>query len=89
MVTRQLDLDPASPLITAAPPDARTIVITTAKAPPDIRAAIEPHADVIVAGQETVDLKAAVNALAEQGTPAHAHRGRPAPARPAARGRAA
>ena len=67
VVTRQLDLDPASPLITAAPPDARTIVITTAKAPPDIRAAIEPHADVIVAGQETVDLKAAVNALAERG----------------------
>ena len=67
MVTRQLDLDPDSPLITAAPPDARTIVITTEKAPPDIRAAIEPHADVIVAGEETVDLKAAVNALAERG----------------------
>jgi riboflavin biosynthesis pyrimidine reductase len=67
VVTRQLDLDPDSPLITAAPPDARTIVITTEKAPPDIRAAIEPHAEVIVAGEETVDLRAAVNALAERG----------------------
>ena len=28
---------------------------------------IEPHADVIVAGEETVDLKAAVSALAERG----------------------
>ena len=67
VVTGRLDLDPDSPLITAAPPDARTIVITTAQAPPDRRAAIEPHADVIVAGEETVDLKAAVAALAERG----------------------
>ena len=67
VVTRRLDLDPDSPLITAAPPDARTIVITTAKAPRDVRTAIEPHADVIIAGQETVDFEAAVNALAERG----------------------
>ena len=67
VVTRRLDLDPDSPLITAAPPDARTIVITTAAAPQDIRAAIEPRADVIVAGEESVDLKAAVAALAERG----------------------
>jgi riboflavin biosynthesis pyrimidine reductase len=67
VVTRQLDLDPDSPLITAAPPDARTIVITTAKAPRDVRAAIEPHADVVIAGQETIDFEAAVNALAERG----------------------
>jgi len=67
VITRQLDLDPDSSLITAAPPDARTIVITTAQAPPDIRIAVERHADVIIAGEDTVDLKAAVNALAERG----------------------
>jgi len=67
VVTRRLDLDPESPLITAAPPHARTIVITTASAPRDIRAALSRHADLIVAGQETVDLKAAVSALAERG----------------------
>jgi riboflavin biosynthesis pyrimidine reductase len=67
VVTRRLDLDPDSPLITAAPADARTIVITTAQAPPDIRAAVEPHADVIVAGDEGVDFQAAVAALAERG----------------------
>ena len=67
VITRSLDLDPDSPLITAAPPDARTIVITTAQAPPDIRAALEPHADVLVAGQDGVAFKAAVAALAERG----------------------
>ena len=70
VVTGRLDLDPDSPLVTAAPPYARTIVITTAEAPADRRAELARHADVIVAGQETVDLKAAVSALAERG-----HRG--------------
>lgn len=67
VVTRSLDLDPDSPLITAAPADARTIVITTAHAPADIRAALEPRADVIVAGEDGVDFKAAVAALADRG----------------------
>jgi riboflavin biosynthesis pyrimidine reductase len=67
VITRSLDLDPDSPLITAAPADARTIVITTAQAPADIKAALEPNADVIVAGDEGVDFTAAVAALAERG----------------------
>jgi len=67
VVTARLDLDPASRLIASAPPSARTIVITTAQAPADRRAALEVQAEVIVAGQETVDLKAAVTALAERG----------------------
>jgi riboflavin biosynthesis pyrimidine reductase len=67
VVTARLDLDPASPLIAAAPPDARTIVVTTARAPADRRAELARHADVIVAGDEAVDLKAAVSALAERG----------------------
>jgi riboflavin biosynthesis pyrimidine reductase len=67
VVTRRLDFDPDSPLIAAAPPHARTIVITVAQAPADRRAELARHADVIVAGDETVDLKAAVDALAERG----------------------
>ena len=67
VVTARLDLEPSSPLITLAPPSARTIVITTAQAPADRRTALEERADVIVAGQETVDLKAAIAALAERG----------------------
>jgi riboflavin biosynthesis pyrimidine reductase len=67
VVTARLDLDPASRLIASAPPWARTILITTAQAPADRRAALDGPAEVIVAGQETVDLKAAVAALAERG----------------------
>jgi riboflavin biosynthesis pyrimidine reductase len=67
VITSGLDLDPAGPLIAAAPPDARTIVITTAASPPDIRAELSRNADVIVAGEKTVDLTAAVAALAERG----------------------
>jgi riboflavin biosynthesis pyrimidine reductase len=67
VVTRRLDLDPESPLITAPPPHARTIVITVASAPRDIRAELSRHADVIIAGEETVDFKAAIKALAERG----------------------
>jgi riboflavin biosynthesis pyrimidine reductase len=67
VVTRRLDLDPEGPLISAAPAHARTIVITAARAPADRRAALARHADVVVAGDETVDLKAAVDALAARG----------------------
>jgi riboflavin biosynthesis pyrimidine reductase len=67
VVSRRLDLDPAGPLIADAPLHARTIVITTARAPGDRREELARHADVIVAGDETVDLKAAVGALAERG----------------------
>jgi riboflavin biosynthesis pyrimidine reductase len=67
VVTRRLDLDPDSPLITGAPPHARTVVITTARAPSHLRAAFARRADVIIAGEETVDFKAAVSALAERG----------------------
>ena len=67
VVSARLDLDPDGPLIAGAPPHARTIVITTARAPADRRAGLARHADVIVAGDESVDLKAAVSALAECG----------------------
>ncbi len=67
VVTRRLDLDPDSPLVAAAPPHARTIIITTARSPAGRRAELARHADVITAGEESVDLKAAVSALAGRG----------------------
>jgi riboflavin biosynthesis pyrimidine reductase len=67
VITRRLDFDADSPLIAAAPPHARTIVITVAQSPADRRAELARHADVIVAGDETVDLRAVVDALAERG----------------------
>ena len=67
VITARLDLDPASRLIATAPPHARTIVITTAQASPRRRADLAERADVIVAGEQAVDLKAAIDALAERG----------------------
>ena len=67
VVTRALDLDPGSPLLTGAPPYARTIAITTESAPADRRAAAARTAEVIVTGAASVDLAAAVDALAERG----------------------
>ena len=67
VISARLDLDPASRVFTAAPPHARTIVLTTAQAPADRRAALARHADLITAGEAAVDVKAAVRALAERG----------------------
>jgi riboflavin biosynthesis pyrimidine reductase len=67
VVTRALDLDLGSPLFTDAPAHARTIVITTQSAPPDRCATAARTAEVIVAGEASVDLKAALDALTERG----------------------
>jgi riboflavin biosynthesis pyrimidine reductase len=67
VVTGSADLDLASPLFTDPPPESRTIVITRAAAPAERRAAAATVADVIVAGDEQVDLAAAVAALADRG----------------------
>jgi riboflavin biosynthesis pyrimidine reductase len=67
VVSARLDLDPTSRLLADSPPHARTIVITGGASPPDRRAELASRADVIVAGDQDVDLKAAVEALAERG----------------------
>ncbi|MGD0700217.1 MAG: pyrimidine reductase family protein [Trebonia sp.] len=67
VITGSVDLDLATPLFTEAPADARTIVITSEAAPADRRAAAGKVADVIVAGDKTVDLPAALTALADRG----------------------
>ena len=67
VVTRKLDLDLGCALLTQAPEHARTIVITTGIAPPERRAAAARSADVIVAGESSVDLAAAAGALAARG----------------------
>jgi riboflavin biosynthesis pyrimidine reductase len=67
LVTRTLGLNLASPLFTEAPPDARTIVITCAASDDDLRAEAAKVADVIVAGDEAVDLAAALGALRDRG----------------------
>jgi len=67
LVTRTLGLNLTSPLFTETPPDARTIVITSAASDPGLREAAAEVADVIIAGEETVDLGAALDALRERG----------------------
>ncbi|WP_068924833.1 pyrimidine reductase family protein [Planobispora rosea] len=67
VVTRGLELDLSSPLFTEAEPDARTIVVTCGAAPAERRAEVARHADVIVAGDDRVDLAAAVRQLAVRG----------------------
>jgi riboflavin biosynthesis pyrimidine reductase len=67
VVTRELSLDPDSPLLAAAPLRSRTIVLTTAAAPAARRAAVARHAEVIVAGQDRLTPAAIIGALAQRG----------------------
>ncbi len=65
IVTRSLDLDPTLPLFDDPPEP--PIVITVADAPADRRATLEPLADLLEAGTGDVDLRRAVELLAERG----------------------
>lgn len=65
ILSRRLDLHPEHPMFTRAP--VRPIVITHAAAPAGRRTALARVADVIVAGDTSVDLPAALAALHERG----------------------
>lgn len=66
VVSRSLDLDPAARLF-AADGAQRTIVVTVDSSPADRRRALAGLADVVVAGDTSIDVDAAVAALAERG----------------------
>jgi riboflavin biosynthesis pyrimidine reductase len=70
VLTGRLDLDPGSALLSRAPPDARTIVITGADAPADRQAATGRLAELITV--EPGQLSAA-RAVAELGRRGYAH----------------
>ncbi|AUY49462.1 pyrimidine reductase family protein [Streptomyces sp. CB01881] len=65
VVSRSLGLDLAAPLFTE--PLVRTVVITTEDAPAESLRAVAEVADVVQAGRGSVDLRAAVAALAARG----------------------
>ncbi|MEV7022071.1 pyrimidine reductase family protein [Kitasatospora sp. NPDC093558] len=65
IVSRSLTLDLDAPLFTE--PLVRTVVITTADAPAERRRAVAEVADLILAGEGSVDLRAGVSALVERG----------------------
>lgn len=67
VVTRRISLDLSVPLLTAALPGARTIIITTDQAPAELRAEAARNADVIVAGDDSADLGYAVDELGRRG----------------------
>jgi riboflavin biosynthesis pyrimidine reductase len=66
LVSGRLDLDPSSELFTGAE---RTVVFTASSADETARARLAEVADVIVTGQDRVDLAAAVDALVSLGLP--------------------
>ncbi|TDD29520.1 pyrimidine reductase family protein [Actinomadura sp. KC06] len=65
IVSRTLDLDFDAPIFTAA--KTRTIVLATATADPARLEAARERADVIIAGTDSLDFAAAVEALAARG----------------------
>jgi riboflavin biosynthesis pyrimidine reductase len=67
VVTRKLDLALDSPLVSGAPGAARTILLTTEAAPADRREAASAHADVVVAGRDTVRPSTVTAELASRG----------------------
>jgi riboflavin biosynthesis pyrimidine reductase len=67
VVSSRLDLSPGHPFFARAV--VRPIVVTRASAPTDRRAALAEVADVLVCGDDAVDLGAMIAALAELGLP--------------------
>ncbi|MGH8997127.1 MAG: pyrimidine reductase family protein [Acidimicrobiales bacterium] len=67
VVSRSLNLDLSAPLFSAAPEHARTMVLTTGAAPRERLQAANKIADVIVAGDSTVNLTTAITELGERG----------------------
>jgi riboflavin biosynthesis pyrimidine reductase len=67
VLSGRLDLDLDASLFTEAAAEARTIVITSEAAPADRRATAAARAGLIIAGEDQVDVAAAVAALAARG----------------------
>ncbi len=69
VVTRSLALDWAAPLWADHTEQSGTVpvVVTVSAAPPDALEQARRHADVVVAGERSVDVRVAMGALAERG----------------------
>ena len=67
VVTGTLDLSGCERLLTVPPGGSKTILITTAAAPADRKAALDGRARIIEAGSQRVDIGAAIGTLADLG----------------------
>jgi riboflavin biosynthesis pyrimidine reductase len=65
VVSRSLDLDPNARLFTDT--QVRPIILTCAASPPGRRDALSAIADIVVAGEDDVDVRTALDQLAERG----------------------
>lgn len=65
LVSQRLAMDPGDPIIAKAV--ARTVIVTCARSDPERRKALAAVTPVIIAGDETVDLRAARASLAQLG----------------------
>lgn len=65
VVSGRLDLDPADPMLADAPQ--RPVIVTHGGSPADRRRRLSAVADVLVRGDTTIDLPAAVGALIDRG----------------------
>lgn len=67
VVSNSLDFSPEAPLFADAPAHARTIVLTSDSADADRRKALAKHAEVILAGDESVNVDTAIDTLIARG----------------------
>lgn len=65
IVSARLDIEPTHPAFTEA--STRPIIVTHAASPADRRAALAEVADVLVCGEETIDLRVMLTRLAARG----------------------
>jgi riboflavin biosynthesis pyrimidine reductase len=67
IVTARLDLDPSLPCLAEADAEHRPLIVTVAAADPDRRRALDPVADLINAGEASLDTGLIPGLLADQG----------------------
>jgi riboflavin biosynthesis pyrimidine reductase len=67
VVSRSLDIDWSIPLFAEAEPDARPLLVTCSASPEDRRLEAGKWADLLIAGEEAVDVAAALGQLRARG----------------------
>lgn len=67
VISRSLRVDPSAPLFADSTPYARTVVITCGSSDAGIRAALDASTDLVVVGEDEVDLPGARAALEQRG----------------------
>jgi riboflavin-specific deaminase-like protein len=67
IVTRSLSIDPSARVFAGTGDGPRPIIVTAARSDASRRAALSEVADIVIAGDDDVDLRQAINALGERG----------------------